>query len=171
MAITFTNLSGTRENLDKTIATLLSNNWTAANITGTITPKFENDTSAPDYIAKEDKSSLNMINVNFISRTRMNDFDSNGDSKHAWKQELRIGIMGETLSVLTQMEDEVNRILWTYAPNGGTRLNKSDTSASEAAYFEQSEIEFFRIGPDNEEEDYTPASEGTLLIIYYRLKT
>jgi len=35
MTITFTNLSGTRENLDKTIRDLLEDNWTASNITVT----------------------------------------------------------------------------------------------------------------------------------------
>ena len=54
MTVTFTNLSGSRENLDKTIADLISDNWTASNITGSITPYFASDTDEPDQLARPD---------------------------------------------------------------------------------------------------------------------
>ena len=54
MAVTFTNLVGSRENLDKTIADLLSDNWTASNITGTRTQYFASDPDEPDQLAKPD---------------------------------------------------------------------------------------------------------------------
>ena len=85
MAITFTNLSGSRENLDKTIRDLLEDNWTAGNITGTITPDFESDTEQPDQLARPDGAGLNVVRINYVSRTRMDpdNFDVNGDNKHA----------------------------------------------------------------------------------------
>ena len=173
MAISFTNLSGTRENLDKTIRDLLQDNWTASNITGTITPQFESDTESADYMARSDNSSVNHIMIQFNSRTRYNtdDLDFNGDDKHTWMQSLIITIQGESLTVMTQMEDEVNRILWTYAPNSGTRLNKSDGAASEAAWFEDTEITFERLEPEGDAIDQYPTCEGELKIIYFKRKT
>jgi len=174
MAVTFTNLSGTRENLDKTIRYLLSSNWTAANITGTITPIFESDTEEPDQLARWDNSSVNTVRINLFSRERYNtdDYDVNGDDKHAWVCRLIINLQAQSLVTLTQIEDEVNRILWENRPNGGTRLPKSGVSAanSEVAFFELSEIEFARIEPDGED-DQMPSSEGQLDCIYFKTKT
>lgn len=172
MTITFTNLSGSRENLDKTIRDLLEDNWTAGNITGTITPDFQSDTEEPDQIARPDGASLNTVMINYISRTRfeIDDFDVNGDNKHAWVCTLLISIQGESLQVLLDMEDEVNRILWENAPDGQTRLPKSDTADSEVAWFEDSEVEFFRIDPESED-DQTPTSEAELKMVYFKTKT
>ena len=172
MTITFTNLSGSRENLDKSIKDLLSDNWTAGNITGTITPDFQSDTEEPDQLAKPDNSYVNTIRVNYVSRRlyQPEDFDFNGDDKHAWVCILFIECQGESLQVLLDMEDEVNRILWENRPNGATRLNKSDSSASEVAYFENSEIEFQRLEPESED-DQTPTSQGELKMVYYKTKT
>ena len=50
MTVTFTNLSGARENLDKTIADLLSDNWTASNIDGSVTPYFTSDTDEHAWV-------------------------------------------------------------------------------------------------------------------------
>lgn len=174
MTVTFTNLSGTRENLDKTIRYLLSSNWTAANITGTITPIFESDTEEPDQFARWDNSSVNTVRVNLFSRERYqsDDFEVNGDDKHAWVCKLIINLQAQNLVTLTQMEDEVNRILWEKRPNGSTRLAKSGIGAadSEVAFFEQSELEFQRIEPDGED-DQIPTSEGQLDCIYFKTKT
>jgi hypothetical protein len=172
LTITFTNLSGTRENLDKTIRDLLQDNWTAGNITGTITPIFASDTEEPDQLARPDYAALNEVRVNWVSRKRYNedDFDTNGDYKHAWVQEVFIEVQGESLLVMVDMEDEVHRILWENRPNGATRLNKSDATASEVAFFEDSEPEFERLEPDSEN-DQTPTSQATLRMIYYKTKT
>ena len=172
MTITFTNLSGSRENLDKTIRYLIENNWTAGNITGTITPNFESDTEEPDQLARPDDSALNVVRVNYVSRTRMDpdDFDFNGDDKHAWMCTVFIEVQGESLQVMMDMEDEVNRILWENRPNSADRLNKSDSSASEVAWFEDDEVEFNRLEPDTED-DQTPVSQGELKMVYFKVKS
>ena len=172
MTITFTNLSGTRENLDKTIADLISDNWTASNITGTITPVFSSDTDEPDQLARPDGSYINEVRVNYSSRMRYqtDDFDVNGDDKHAWVCTCFIEIQGESLQILLELEDEVHRIIWENRPNGATRLNKSDSTASEVAFFEDSEPEFERLEPE-EEVDQTPTSQAELKMVYFKIKT
>jgi hypothetical protein len=172
MTITFTNLSGSRENLDKTIRDLLEDNWTASNITGTITPDFESDTEQPDQLARPDGAGLNVVRINYVSRTRfdIDNFDVNGDNKHAWMCTVYIEVQGESLQVLLDMEDEVNRILWENAPDGQTRLSKSDTADSEVAWFEDSEVEFERLEPDAED-DQTPTSQAELKMVYFKTKT
>lgn len=169
MTISFTNLSGTRENLDKTVKTLFSNNWNSSN-TSSITPVFQSDTEEPDNIALNDNVNPNVIRVRFFIREPVKNEEWLGDSKHLWKQRLFVECQAESLSILTLFEDEVNRILWEYAPNNATRLNKSDAASSEAAVFESSEIAFFRIQPDTGQ-DYTPMSEAELIIYYYRTRT
>ena len=172
MTVTFTNLSGSRENLDKTIRHLIQTNWTAGNITHTITPNFESDTEEPDQLAQPDDASLNTILVNYISRTRFDpdNMDFNGDNKHSWICTLLIQCRAESLQVMLDMEDEVNRILWENRPNSADRLNKSDSSPSEIAWFEDDEVEFFRVDPESED-DQTPTSEGELKMVYFKVKT
>ena len=172
MTVTFTNLSGSRENLDKTIRYLLEDNWTASNITGTITPDFQSDTEEPDQLARSDNSYVNVVRINYSSRElyQPDSLDFNGDDKHAWVCNIFIECQGESLQVLLDIEDEVNRILWENRPNGATRLNKSNGSASEVAFFENSEIEFVRLEPEAED-DQTPTSQGELKMIYYKIKT
>lgn len=169
MTVSYTNLVGTRENLDKTIRYRLQTNWTAANVSG-VTPKFESDTEETDSMAMPDESALNVVRVNLFSRERSKEMDVNGDDKHKWIFRLLIEIQAESLNILTQIEDEINRILWQLAPNSNTRLLKSDGSASEAAYFENSELTFNRIAPQTET-DFTPASQAELEICYFRIKT
>jgi len=172
LTITFTNLSGTRENLDKTIRALLENNWIAANITGTITPIFQSDTEEPDQLARNDGSTINDIRINYSSRTRSDqiDLDVNGDDKHTWTQKLFIEIQGESLQILLELEDEVHRILWENRPNGATRLNKSTGAASEVAFFEEAEPEFERLEPEGEDDQF-PTSQAELNLVYFKIKT
>jgi len=172
MAITFTNLSGTRENLDKTIRDLLEDNWTASNITGTVTPNFISDTEEPDHMARFDGGQMNEVRINFSSRMRyeIDNFEVNGDDKHAWVCTCFIEIQGESLSLLTELEDEVHRILWQNRPNGSTRLPKSDGADSEVAFFEDSEPPFERLEPENEN-DQTPTSQTELKMVYYKTRT
>ena len=172
MTVTTTNLSGTRENLDKTIRDLLEDNWVATNITGTITPSFISDTEEPDQLARPDESATNEIRINHVSRLRgeVDDFDVNGDDKHIWKWTVFVEVQGESILVLLDMEDEVNRILWENRPNAADRLAKSDTAASEVAWFEDSEIGFERLEPESED-DQTPISQGELVMIYFKTKT
>ena len=172
LTITFTNLSGARENLDKTIADLLSDNWTAGNIDGSVTPYFASDTDEPDQLARPDGSWMSEVRVNYSSRTKYDNesFELNGDDKHAWVCTCFIEIQGESLQGLLDMEDEVHRILWENRPNGATRLNKSDGAASEVAFFEESEPEFERLEPDSDD-DQTPTSQAELKMIYFKIKT
>lgn len=172
MTITFTNLSGDRENLDKTIRDLIEDNWVAANITGTLTPVFESDTEEPDQFARFDGAAQNAVRVNFVSRTRFNpdDFDVNGNDKHAWVQTLFIEVQGESLQIMTDIEDEIHRILWENEPNGGNRLPKSDTADSEVAWFEDAEPEFERLEP-NADDDQTPTSQAILELVYFKTRT
>lgn len=171
MTVTFTNLSGARENLDKTIADLLSDNWTASNITGTITPYFASDTDEPDQLARPDGSFVDEVRVNYSNRLKYDgEFEVNGDDKHAWVCTCFIEIQAQSLQVLLDMEDEVHRILWENRPNGSTRLNKSDGNPSEVAFFEESEPEFERLEPDDEV-DQTPTSQAELKMVYYKIKT
>ena len=171
MVVSFTNLVGSRENLDKTIRYHLQTNWTSAN-TSSITPVFESDTESIDGFARQDDSYLNNIRVNLFSRERTKDLelDFNGDDKHTWKFKLLVEVQAETLSLMTLFEDEINRIIWTLSPNTGTRLVKSDATNSEAQFFEDSEITFNRIEP-NSKDDYTPISQGELVIFYSKIKT
>ena len=172
MTVTYTNLSGTRENLDKTIRALLETNWTAANITGTITPGFQSDTEEPDQLARPDYASVNAVRINFSSNNLMDSdlFGVNGDNKLAWMTTLFIECQGESLVVLIDMEREVNRILWENKPNGATRLNKSGGSASEVAWFEESVVEFERLEPEGED-DQTPTSQAELKLVYFTILT
>jgi len=172
MTVTFTNLSGARENLDKTIADLLSDNWTASNITGTITPYFSNDTDEPDQLARPDGTFVDEVRVNYSSRLKYEgeEFELNGEDKHAWVCVCFIEIQAQSLQVLLDMEDEVHRILWENRPNGSTRLNKSDGNPSEVAFFEESEPEFERLEPDDSI-DQTPTSQAELKMVYFKIKT
>jgi len=121
-------------------------------------------------MAMPDDSVLNVVRVNLFSRERSKEMDVNGDDKHKWIFRLLIEIQAESLTILTKIEDEINRILWNLAPNSSTRLYKSDGTASEAAYFENSEITFNRISPQSET-DFTPVSQAELEICYFRIKT
>ena len=172
MTITFTNLSGSRENLDKTIRALIEDNWTAANITGTITPYFQSDTEEPDQLARPDGSTINDVRINYSSRTRLDteEFDVIGDDKHGWIQTLFIEVQGESLQVMLDMEDEVHRILWENRPNGATRLNKSTGASSEVAWFEEDEPEFERLEPEGEDDQF-PTSQAELKLIYFKTKS
>lgn len=171
MAITFTNLSGPRENLDKTIRYLLEDNWSSSN-TGGITPYFASDTEEPDQLARQDNTAINEIRINWARRERLDPdtFDVNGDDKHAWKQVLFIEVQGEDLNAMTLLEDEVQRILWENRPNSGTRLNKSNGAASEVAWFEEDEIEFERLEPESDIDQF-PTSQAELGLVYFKIKT
>ena len=174
MAVTFQNLVGTRENLDKTISGLLSTEWDDSN-TSSITPDFEDGTSQPDFLARFDRSGANKVYCEYAvrDRTEREDQEALGDSIHMWSARLFIDVFAETLAILTQFEDEINRILWENRPDNNTRLLKTDATASEVELFEQTEINFERIEPDDEEatQDLTPSSQGQLVLQYIKNKT
>ena len=172
MTVTLGNLVGTRENLDKTIRGLLETNWTAGNITGTITPLFESDTEEPDQLARPDGSTLDSIRINYSSRQKWesDELDTNGDDKHNWVCIVFIEVQGQSLTIMQDMEDEVNRILWENRPNGSTRLDKTDGNDSEVSFFEESELEFERLEPESDD-DQTPRSQAELRMVYFKTKT
>ena len=167
MVVTFPNLSGTRENFDKVIRALLEDNWNAAN-TSTITPQFQSDTEEPDKLARPDETDTDTVFVNLVAREIADDIEDepNSDTIHAFETIINISIMSQSLPLLGLFEDEVNRILWEFNPNAGTRLNKSDATASEADRFDRSEITFERLEPADDTFDVNPESEGQLGILW-----
>lgn len=171
MAVTFRNLSGTRENLDKTIRNLLKSNWTSSN-TLSRTPDFESDTEEPDYLARQDDTGPNKCYIAWVARNRTPDPEQEalGDSIHLWGETINIELHAESLELLSLFEDEVNRILWENRPDSSTRLAKSDGNNSHIEYFDNSEITFERIEPDDEN-DVVPKSTGDLIGWYYKNKT
>ena len=171
MTVTFRNLSGVREPLDKTIRAIFFNNWTKNNTKG-ITPKFESDTEEKDFVAREDGTGPNNVLVSWISRTRTDDPEQEalGDSIHLWQELVVVEIHAESLALLLLFEDEINRIIWENRPNSATRLNKANGSASHIEYFGNSEMTFERIEPDDED-DVIPKSTGDLVGFYYKNKT
>ena len=173
MTVIYLNLSGTREAPDKTIRYRLETHWTAANITGTITPKFQSAYEEPDYIADDDRTNEDIVSVSWLLGERVFDSENepNGDSIHHWKHILRIDVWAQDMLRLIEICDEINRILWEYAPNSGTRLLKSDGANSEADYFEKSEITFERIEPDRDGIDFKPSTSGILEIHFRKAKS
>ena len=171
MAVTIRNLSGDRENLDKTLDYHLTEDWVSGN-TNSITPDIENGTDDPDFLARQDYTGPNKIYINVVSRQRAEDSDNdpNGDASHYWRTEISFDVWGETMETLSLMEDEINRIIWEIAPDYSTRLTKSNGANSEAQYFENSEIEFNRIEPEGEL-DTNPSSQGFLLIAWFKDKS
>ena len=63
MAVTIRNLSGDRENLDKTLDYHLTEDWVSGN-TNSITPDIENGTDDPDFLARQDYTGPNKIYIN-----------------------------------------------------------------------------------------------------------
>ena len=170
MAVTYLNLVGAREAPDKTIRALLQNNWNAAN-TLSKTPTFQSDTEEPDVIAGEDYTDENQVAVRWLSTQRDESANEpNGDTIHHWFHRLAIGTWGETMPMSLLINDEVNRIIWQFRPSNNTVLNKSDATASEADYFEKTEIDFERIAPASLI-DNKPSFEGILEIHFRKLRT
>jgi len=173
MVVTWLNLIGARENLDKTIDALLKDSWDDTN-TSSITPDFENDTNQPDHLATDDDTGANKVYSRLSGREQLPNDENipNGDSIHRFLIRIIIDVYAESLPLLGLFEDEVNRILWENRPDSSTRLNKSDlTNASEAALFDMSELQFERIEPPEDAIDETPSSQGELQIWVYRGKT
>jgi len=173
MAIAYVNLVGTRENPDKTIRALLADNWDDTNITNAITPTFISDTEEPDFMARDDMTDENLVALSFVSTERVEDSEDepNGDSIHQYRHIVRIDFWCEDMTASQEFIDEINRILWQFRPNGATRLNKSDTTASEADFFEKTDITFDRIEPEDPENSPRPSWQGELIIMFRKNKT
>lgn len=173
MAISYLNLSGTRENPDKTIRALIQDNWVDTNITGIITPTFISDTEEPDFMARDDQSDVNLVAVSFVSTERVEDSEDepNGDSIHQFRHIVRIDFWVEDMVLSPEFIDEINRILWDNRPSGATRLSKSDGSDSETDFFEKTDITFERIEPDDPDNDPRPSWQGELVMMFRKNKT
>lgn len=172
MTVAYRYLVGSKEPLDKTIAYHLTQNWTSAN-TSSITPVVENSVAEPDYEAQMDSTGLNKILINILSRQKIpveEAQEPNSDYTHEWVTEISIDVFAENITLLQLFEDEVNRILWELAPNNATRLNKSDGSASEVAWFEENELEFQRLEPETSRNE-NPASEAILRCHWFKDKS
>ena len=169
--VSYVNLVGSREAPDKTIRALLQNNWVAGNTLGK-TPVFQSESEEPDINIADDYADENQVTIAWFLSQRVQDQanEPNGDSIHHWMHRLVVNSYGETMAMALLMIDEINRIIWQFSPNGGTRLNKSDGSSSEADYFERTEIHFERIAPKSAI-DNRPNFEGVLEIHFRKHKS
>ena len=168
MTVTFLNLVGDFENLDKTIAFHLESDWTETNI-----PVFENGTDEPDYRAQFDRSGPNAVLVNVVEDDYSNtDDEANSDTVHSVTTTVTITIVAESREMRYIMENEVNRILWEMSPNTNTRVNKSnDTESSHISYFEKSEVSFAQVDLPDDSTAYLQGSEGELKCVYYKFRS
>lgn len=181
MTITLRHLVGTREDLSITIAALINSKWTVPS--GTSKPTIEALGYIPSMdIDADNTTDPNIIKVSVIARNRHGDEEPNGDDSHMWSTDVQIDIWSESVSLLQQYEDEVNRILWENRPNENTRIKKSDgveavlaqgAQDSEIERFEDSEIGFEFLGTDSEDAGAGArvSSQGTLRCYWFKLKT
>ena len=182
MPITWRHLSGVRENLDIVLEAHIRDNWDNTNITPNMTPVFENLSHLPSNVIDDDNiTDPNLVRLSIESRKRTEDDDDEplGDSAHTWKIRIQIDLWAENYIILTQVEDEINRIIWTIRPNENTRLNKSTgvrppvvgSSASEAGRFVPDEVDFEFLGPENEGISHRVGSQGTLEVWAFKDKS
>ena len=182
MVVTIRHLVNTREPLDIVIAAHINEQWNTANITGGVTPTIEALTYIPSQNIDEDfATSTNMIKIEVIRRFRIEDDEQepHGDASHYWQTEVEINVWGESVTLLQEYEDEINRILWEIRPNENTRLKKSDgsqstlksgTEDSEVESFLLTEIEFEFLGTDDDVNGAV-TSQGILICNWFKLKT
>ncbi len=179
MTVTLRHLVGTKEPLDITIAALLNAKW--VNPSGTSKPTIECISYIPSMDIEEDnQTDPNIIKTSVISRTRADD-EPNGDDSHGWITTIEIDIWSESITLLQQYEDEVNRILWENRPNEVDRLKKSDgveallaqhaSANSEIERFVDSEISFEFLGGDANGANGRVSSQGNLEVYWFKLKT
>jgi hypothetical protein len=170
LTVSYINLVGTREAPDKTVRYRLQTHWTAANITGTITPTFQSSYEEPDSVITDDFTDQDNIGVTWLLDQRIEDSENepNGDSIHHFKHIIRIDVWAQDMLRLNEICDEINRILWEYSPNSGTRFLKSDETASEADYFEKTEISFEQVEPESRGSINFKPSTTAILEIHYR---
>ena len=167
MTVTFQHLVGSYENVDKTIAYNLSNDWTYST-----TPTFENGTDEPDYKAQFDAVGPNSILVNTVERDlERTDDEVNSDTIHSVYEKIAITIVAESRLMRIALEDEVNRILWEHNLNSGNRLLKSDSSNSHIDHYEKSEVTFVEIDVPGTESYNFSGSEGFLTVVYYKFRS
>lgn len=172
MTVTYINLSGTREAPDKTVRYRLQTHWDNTN-TSSITPLFQSGSEEPDFRADDDMANENIVTVTWLLDERVADSENepNGDSIHHFKHVLRIDVWAESIGLLLLFCDEINRVLWEYSPNSGTRFLKSDGANSEADYFEKTEISFEQIEPQNDGINFKPSTSGILEIHFRKAKS
>jgi len=182
MTVTIRHLQGTREPLDIVIAAQLTATWNSSNITDTVTPTIEALTYIPSLNVDEDfATNPNIIKVQATRRYRTEEDEQEplGDDSHTWYTDVEVNIWAESIVLLQEFEDEVNRILWEQRPNENDRLKKSDgveatlalgSQNSEVEFFEKTEIEFEFLGNDDESAGRV-SSQGTLKCGWFKLKT
>ena len=182
MVVTIRHLVGTREPLDIVLAAHITEQWDDTNITDAVTPTIEPLTYIPSQNIEDDFSTdANIIKIEVIRRFRVEEDEQEplGDDSHYWQTEVEINVWGETVTLLQEFEDEINRILWEIRPNENTRLKKSDGSKtilaagsqdSEVEFFLKTEIEFEFLGVDEDIAD-SVSSQGILLCAWFKLKT
>lgn len=182
MTITIRHLVGVREPLDIVIAAHITEQWDDSNITDTETPTIEALTYIPSMNVDEDfQTDPNIIKISAVNRKRIDDDEDEplGDDSHYWQTEVIIDVWAESIVLLQEFEDEINRILWEIRPNENTRLKKSDgvegtlasgTENSEVESFDKTEIDFEYLGTDDDSAGRV-SSQAILTCNWFKLKT
>ncbi len=182
MTVIIRHLEGTREPLDIVLLAHLTVNWDDTNITDTVTPTLEALTYIPSLNIDEDfQTDPNIIKISAVVRRRtdQDEDEPHGDDSHYWVTEVNIDIWAESIVLLQEFEDEVNRILWEIRPNQSTRLKKSDgnqtpiaigSQDSEVEDFIKTEINFDFLGTDDDSSGRV-SSQGNLMCTWFTLKT
>ena len=152
MAITEINLVGGWENFDLTIANLLETNWTKAN-TLNLEPSVNSATGHNVQTSWPGITGYGTFQIHCNVDDDIMDPNRSalGDNFHTVLTTVRIDVFARDDTLLKLAQREINRILWENRPNSGTRINKSDGSASPIAQFENSEVDFIKeqlISPD-----------------------
>ena len=133
-------------------------------------------------IDEDNQSGVNVIRTSVLKRYREDSTDEpNGDDAHHWFTDIQIDIWAESVKLLQQFEDEINRILWSIRPNESTRLFKSNgvgqnppvigTANSEIESFLDTEITFEYLGSSGDGVNQIVSSQGILVCVWFKLKT
>ncbi len=172
MTITYVSLVGTFEEIDEVIRYNLENNWSSAN-TNSKTPDFSSATSINQTYAWIGKSSykINAVVVNTDTAYPILEERAIGDTLQGMEQLIFIDVWAKDKIGLGLNMREIDRILWEANPNSGTRINKSDTTASHIHRFEPPTITWDIERIANPTTKTVPHASGTLAVRWYKRKS
>jgi hypothetical protein len=147
--MTIDNLSGSWENFDDTLRNWYYDNWNSSNTRG-ITPRFispsgQNDDQTGSSFSKYavawfDNEQEDQIVFNVRSTTV--DTDVSTGNVMAYFSDVFIDVQAVDSELGHLFANELNRITFQNKPDSGTRINKTDGSASAISLFEENGIDF-----------------------------
>lgn len=170
MTITDTALSGTYEHLDKVIAYNLELRWNNAN-TNSEPPVFYSATGSNVTQSWPLTDYTNEVHCNEADPMPDPNETDNGDRRHKLKTIVYVDVFARDANLLKLYIREVDRIIWEYAPNDSTRINKSDTAASNIIRYENSSLEWHTEFIKESNTQRGAHASGKLICIHYRIKT